>query len=57
MEYSTLENVKCAALEFAIKAACGTEHSEIGWVSTNPIKLIEAAKLIEVYLKGTTNAD
>lgn len=55
MDYSELNNVRCAALSYAIKAACGTEYNEFGHSTTNPAKLIEAAKTIETYLKGTDN--
>ena len=55
MQYNENDNIKCAALAYAIKAACGTEINDIGGVTTNPDKLIEAAKIIEVYLKGTDN--
>ena len=46
-----VNNLKYTALNFAIKSACGTEHDEMNFVTTNPTKLIEAAKLIETYLK------
>lgn len=56
-EYTEDANIKCAALSYAIKAACGTEIDEahVGMVTTSPTKLIEAAKVIETYLKGTEN--
>lgn len=50
-----MDDKKFTALEFAIKAACGTEQNEAGFVITNPEKLIEAAKKIEEYLKGIEN--
>lgn len=56
MDYDENNNIKCAALNYAIKAACGTEFNDMGGVTTNPTKLIEAAKKIEAYLKGTENA-
>lgn len=56
MDYSEVNNIKCAALSYAIKSACGTEVDDIGQVTTNPTKLIEAATIIETYLKGEANA-
>lgn len=56
-EYSKLTNIKCAALNYAIKSACGTEHSDCGFVTTNPDKLIEAAKKFETYLKDDNDAN
>jgi hypothetical protein len=56
MEYSDIENIQCAALSFAIKSACGAERDDSGFVTTNPDKLIEAAKKIETYLKENNNA-
>lgn len=55
MEYDENNNVKCAALSYAIKAACGTVYNDFGHSTTHPTKLIEAAKEIETYLKGTEN--
>lgn len=57
MDYNENSNIKCAALSYAIKAACGTEVDvdANNFVSTNPAKLVEAAKTFEAYLKETTN--
>lgn len=57
MEYNEQSNIKVAALGHAIRSACGTERDKDGFVTTNPDKLIEAAKKFEIYLKGDSNAN
>lgn len=56
MDYNELSNIKCAALNYAIKSACGTEQNENCFVTTNAAKLVEAAKIFEAYIGETDNA-
>lgn len=40
------------ALDQAIKSNSGSSYDEEGRVTTNPDKIVEAAKKFEVYLNG-----
>jgi len=57
MDYTEVSNIKCAALSYAIKSACGTKQDGTGFVTTDPDELIKAAKIFEAYINGEINAD